>query len=232
MLTEARCKAAMPKTRPDGSLRPNLIHDGSGLYLQCSSGAGDSVNKSWLYRYSIAGKGRQIGLGAYPTVSLAEARKAADAQRGIRAEDRDPKLVKDATRAELEAKILAEQAPKRETKTFDQCATAYIAAHRAGWKNRKSESSWRGTLQTYAGPVIGGMDVAGVTRMMRDLSELARRRQEMLEPPRARGVIALRAVAVLRQTRQARSLSPRWLTRSGALRGHTGARLRSPSGAH
>jgi hypothetical protein len=53
-LTEARCKAAMPKIWTDGPLKPNLSHDGNGLYLQVSPGANGTVNKSWLYRYSIA----------------------------------------------------------------------------------------------------------------------------------------------------------------------------------
>jgi integrase len=53
--------------------------------------------------------------------------------------------------------------PKRETKTFGQCATAYITEHKAGWKNPKSETAWTGTLKTYVPPVIGSKDVADVT---------------------------------------------------------------------
>jgi hypothetical protein len=105
VLTESKCRAAVPGKRPDGSPKTVLLHDGSGLYLQCNAGAGDSVNKSWLYRDSVAGKGRQIGLGAYPTVSLAEARKAADVQRGIRAAGKDPLLERRAARAELETQL-------------------------------------------------------------------------------------------------------------------------------
>jgi hypothetical protein len=46
--------------------------------------------------------------------------------------------------------------------TFDQCATAYIAAHRSGWKNAKHASQWENTLSTYATPVIGSLPVAAV----------------------------------------------------------------------
>jgi hypothetical protein len=143
MLTESRCKAAVPKNREDGSLKSNRLHDGAGLYLQCSPGANDSVNKSWLYRYTIAGKSRQLGLGSYPVVNLADARNAAAVQRAIRASGRDPLLAKRQARAELEAKIRAEKTPRRVVMTFDKAAATYIDTHTAGWKNPKSEAAWR-----------------------------------------------------------------------------------------
>jgi len=140
-----------------------MLLDESGLYLQVDQGADDSVSKSWLYRYSIAGKCRAIGLGSYPEVSLADARNAAAIQRAIRASGRDPLIEKRQARAELLEKIRAEAAPRPETRTFAQCATAYIAEHKAGWKNPKSELAWTSTLKTYASPVIGSKDVANIT---------------------------------------------------------------------
>jgi hypothetical protein len=67
MLTEAKCRAAMPGKRPDGSSEPTLLHDGRGLYLQVSQGK-TGINKSWFYRYTIGRTGRSVGLGAYPRV--------------------------------------------------------------------------------------------------------------------------------------------------------------------
>ena len=78
MLTEARCKAAMPGKRPDGSPRRLMLRDERGLYLQVDQGA-DGVIKSWLYRYSVGCKDRTDGLGSYPEVNLAAARRLADA---------------------------------------------------------------------------------------------------------------------------------------------------------
>ena len=46
--------------------------------------------------------------------------------------------------------------------TFDQCAAAYIAAHRDSWRNPKHASQWENTLATYASPVIGALPVAEV----------------------------------------------------------------------
>jgi integrase len=162
MLTEAKCKSAKPDMKPDGSTKRAMLHDGLGLYLQVDQGA-EGGTKSWLYRYSIGGKGRQLGLGSYPTVSLADARNAATQQRALRAAGKDPLLEKHAARAELLAAIAAEKAPKPETRTFTQCAETYINEHKAGWKNAKSEVAWTGSLKTYALPKIGRKNVADVT---------------------------------------------------------------------
>jgi integrase len=46
--------------------------------------------------------------------------------------------------------------------TFKQCAEAYVAAHRAGWRNDKHAAQWSATLETYAYPTLGGLPVASV----------------------------------------------------------------------
>ena len=46
--------------------------------------------------------------------------------------------------------------------TFDQCRDAYIAAHRATWRNVKHASQWTNTLTTYVTPVFGKLPVAAV----------------------------------------------------------------------
>ena len=43
------------------------LHDGGGLYLQITQAGA----RSWVYRFSLAGRRRDMGLGAYPAVSLA-----------------------------------------------------------------------------------------------------------------------------------------------------------------
>ena len=48
--------------------------DGGGLYLQVSQARSEGVTKSWLYRFMLDGKARQMGLGPLTTVSLQEAR--------------------------------------------------------------------------------------------------------------------------------------------------------------
>jgi integrase len=46
--------------------------------------------------------------------------------------------------------------------TFKECASRYIAAHRAGWRNAKHAAQWEATIETYADPVIGGLPVQAI----------------------------------------------------------------------
>jgi integrase len=111
--------------------------------------------RSWILRVMVGAKRREIGLGAFPEVGLADAR---DKARAIRAEivlGVDPVE----KRREARSLLIAAQTAGM---TFDQCAAAYIKAHRDGWKNPKHAQQWENTLATYAGPVIGSMLVRHV----------------------------------------------------------------------
>lgn len=121
-----------------------------GLYLRVSS----PTSRSWVVRFMIGGKAREMGLGPYPDVSLARAREKALQARSLKAEGVDP----------LEAKkvaLAARRAEAAKTVTFEQAAKAYIEAHRAGWGD-KHGSQWSATLAAYAYPLIGDLPVAGV----------------------------------------------------------------------
>ena len=127
--------------------RPGLHMVGgvAGLGLQ----VGSSRNaRSWLLRYMLDGRRRDKGLGGYPEVSLAEARAAARvAKAGVR-QGHDPI-------AEARAARSAAEADRAASKTFAECAAAYITAQEPGWRNLKHGAQWRATLATYAYPVIG-----------------------------------------------------------------------------
>lgn len=128
---------------------PGYYGDGAGLYLQVSS----SGTKSWIFRYTIAKKQREMGLGALHTVSLSEAREKAKSCRATLLDGVDPLDERDA--AKLGAAL-----ERAKTVTFDHCASEYIAAHRGSWKNRKHEVQWTNSLRNYASPVIGILPVA------------------------------------------------------------------------
>jgi len=131
--------------------KPGYYPDGGGLYLQVS----ESGSKSWLFRYVLHGKERQMGLGPFHTVTLADARtKAVDCRKLLLAKI-DPI---DARNAEQAGKAL----DAARSITFNECATAYIKAHRAGWKNAKHADQWTNTIETYCGPVFGALPVQGV----------------------------------------------------------------------
>jgi integrase len=123
--------------------------DGGGLYLQVSRFG----TKSWIFRFMLDGRRREMGLGPYPAVSLAAAReKAADSRVMVQAEHADPIEVRIAQRNQ--ARIDAAKA-----KTFRQCAEAYIAAHQSAWRNAKHRAQWSSTLATYVYPVFGSLPV-------------------------------------------------------------------------
>jgi len=125
--------------------------DGFGLYLQVAEGG----SKSWVLRYKLDGTPRHFGLGPLHAVTLAQARiLAADARR-LLLDGHDPIAARHAARA-------AARLANVHTMTFDQCAEAYIAAHKSGWKNPKHAGQWSATLKTYASPVFGALPVAAI----------------------------------------------------------------------
>jgi integrase len=128
-----------------------LYADGGGLYLQ----VGRSGSKSWLYRFMIDGRAREMGLGPVHTIPLAEARIRAGECRRLRLDGIDPIEARTAKRQE-------QKLASAKAMTFEACANAYIAAHKAGWRNAKHESQWRNTLSTYAAPVFGSLSVQTV----------------------------------------------------------------------
>jgi integrase len=130
---------------------PGLHPDGGGLYLY----VGRKGNRSWVFRFTLNGKAREMGLGSIAATSLANARrKAADARAQL-AEGIDPINQRDSIRA---SKRLEEHAGQ----TFDQVATAYITSHQAGWKNAKHASQWSATLRTYCRRHIGALPVQAI----------------------------------------------------------------------
>src|SRR5215469_18743166 len=76
---------------------PAVLFDGGGLYLRVS-GTGA---RSWVFRYQIDGKRRDMGVGPFPQISLAEARGKAAAHRKARHDGIDPLDAKAAGRAAL-----------------------------------------------------------------------------------------------------------------------------------
>jgi integrase len=131
--------------------KPGLYGDGGGLTLQITT----TGAKSWLFRYMVAGKAFGMGLGPTHTVSLAEARQKALDARKLLIDGINP------LEAKKQNKIAATLA-KAKMMTFDECAKAYILAHKAGWKNAKHCTQWTNTLNTYASPVFGDLPVAEI----------------------------------------------------------------------
>jgi integrase len=128
-----------------------LYSDGGNLYLDFK----DPPSKNWVLRYTRGGRTRDHGLGAYPAVSLAEARLLRDAGLAKLRNGIDP--VEEKRAAKLAARL-----ERAKAMTFKQCAEAFIAAHERGWKNAKHAYQWPATLTAYVYPVFGDLPVAAV----------------------------------------------------------------------
>jgi integrase len=136
---------ALPK------LKRGMHADGGGLYLQVT----ESGARTWIYRFMLHRRAREMGLGPLHIVSLAEAREKARECRKLRHEGLDPIEARKARRAE-------ERLAAATAMTFQTCAEAYIAAHKAGWRNPKHAAQWPSTLKTYAYRVFGSLPVQAV----------------------------------------------------------------------
>jgi integrase len=156
----------MPKIAPE--LSPARIRDlasipglhavggVAGLLLQVSlNTTSRQLRRSWILRVVVGIKRRDIGLGSYPTVTLAMARERARKVRDQIADGIDP--VEE--RRKRRAALIAQQAAAI---TFGECAKRYISAHEAGWRSAKHAQQWRNSIENYAFPVIGALPIAAL----------------------------------------------------------------------
>ena len=130
---------------------PAVLHDGGGLYLRVSA----TGAKSWVFRFQLDGKRRDMGLGPFPDFSLADARQKATENRKLRHEGIDP----------LDAKAAQQQAQRvsaAKGRTFAEVAEEYVSRNEAGWRNAKHRQQWRNTLATYVYPIFGELPVAAI----------------------------------------------------------------------
>ncbi len=130
---------------------PGYYCDGGGLYLQVSA----TASKSWIFRYTRHRRSREMGLGSERDVSLAQARTRAEDARRQLAGGVDPLAAREGDKAQ-------ENLREAGSIGFAECAKKYIAAHKAGWRNEKHAEQWTNSLETYAGPVLGGLAVRDV----------------------------------------------------------------------
>ena len=118
--------------------------DGAGLYLYVTK----SGSKSWIQRIVVNGRRRDIGLGGYPTIGLAEARTRAAANRVVVAEARDP--------------VAEKRRPPKPT--FKTAAHQVHQANLPRWRNPKHAAAWIRTLERFAFPAFGNMPVDQIAR--------------------------------------------------------------------
>lgn len=118
----------------------------AGLRLSVSS----TGARSWILRTVVGDKRREIGLGGYPTVTLADARTKARENRALIESGEDPVAKKVAAKQNLKHQ-------QRHTITFKEAARQLLQSKAPEWKNAKHAQQWASTLDRYAYPELGHM---------------------------------------------------------------------------
>ncbi len=131
--------------------KPGLYSDGGGLYLQVSK----SGSKSWIYRFMMNRKVRDMGLGSLRDFSLSEVRDKARECRQLVHDGIDPIEQRKSARS-------ARMAENRKSQSFEDCANDYLKTHSSAWKNPKHRQQWENTLSTYVYPIIGKLSVKDI----------------------------------------------------------------------
>ena len=117
---------------------------GLGLYIS------KSYTKSWVFRVTIGGSRKSLGLGSYPSVSLKEASERAKIIKQEIGNGIDPLAKKRALKLELANQIA-------KNKSFKACVQEYLSKQVFG--NQKHKKQWSATLETYAYPTIGNLNI-------------------------------------------------------------------------
>ncbi|MBB3993770.1 integrase [Sulfitobacter undariae] len=149
-LTNVRCQNAAPADKPY-----RLTDRGDGLTLEIRPNG----SKLWRLRYRLAGKANMFAIGAYPTVSLQDARRATDAARDLIAQGINPALHR---KASVRAKIAEGE------NTFEAVAEDWKAKNAPDWSPRYAAQIER-FLRKDIVPSVGRFPIKDVgTRQVKD----------------------------------------------------------------
>lgn len=149
----------MPKIAPELSARAvsaiktegrHAVGGAAGLHLRVSGG-----HRGWVLRMTVGDQRRDLGLGPFPQIGLAEAREKARHMHRLAREGVDPLSTKRAPQSALAARRTAE-------KDFDWCVSEFLRAKADEWKNAKHRQQWENTLKTYASPQLGHLLVQDI----------------------------------------------------------------------
>lgn len=165
-LTALQVKNATPATGKDGKPSTALISDGNGLYLRVAA----TGTKSWIYRFQLNGKRRDMGIGTFADLPLAQAREEVAMLGKLVRQGVDPI---DHRKAQQEAQQRAEAVAQTKAVTFAEAGKFYIDGRADGWTNEKHVAQWRSTLATYCttfnDKLIGSVTIDDVEAALRPI---------------------------------------------------------------
>lgn len=145
-LTDTAIKNAK-YTRADG--KPMRVTDEKGLYLELSPAG----SKLWRFKYRFDGKEKRLALGAYPEVSLKDAREKRDSARSLIAKAIDPGI---------ERKIQKSARTKHASNSFEAVAREWLAKNASVWSVSHTENILR-RLERDIFPWLGDRPAGEIT---------------------------------------------------------------------
>lgn len=141
---------------------------GTGLMLHITPKKGGETGRSWRYDFRFQGKRRRLSLGRYPELSLAQARDALKAAKGLIAQGIDPCLEKQERKQEARKKAEQiarerEEAREKSENTFSKIVREWMAVRGARWRER-TEEQYMSVLSCHVLPALGAMPVRSITQ--------------------------------------------------------------------
>jgi len=143
MLTNTKVRTAKPR------LKPYKLADANRLFLLVAPGGG----KLWRWNYTFDGKNKTMAFGAYPLVSLADARGKRDEAYTLLCEGRDPAVAK---KMKIDANLEASR------QTFERVAREWHGNAKAQWARVHAADVIR-SLERDVFPIIGDMPIRQLT---------------------------------------------------------------------
>ncbi|MEZ5723901.1 MAG: integrase arm-type DNA-binding domain-containing protein [Paracoccaceae bacterium] len=141
----------MPLTARQCAALPSGRHaDGNGLYLNVTPAGG----RSWVYRFTMGTKRREMGLGSFPELGLSDARKARDEWAAVLRAGRDPLAVREERRNRAAAP----------GKTLADMTQAAFEARRPSLRDEGGAGRWLSPLRVHVLPRLGKRDVESLTQ--------------------------------------------------------------------
>ena len=171
---------------PTGRNGPDKYFDEHGLILRVRA----SGSKQWIWRGTVRGRRRDLGMGSFPYVSLAEARQQALEFRRLARAGGDPSATHGAAEKTTVPALRQSNAP-----TFREMAAGVIELHRPTWRSPRSAAQWEASLRDYAFPVLGDMrvDEIGAGDVLKALQPIWNTKRETAQRTRQRMSAVMKA---------------------------------------
>jgi integrase len=132
---------------------PGTYSDGDGLRLFKRENGG-----KWEWRYQFMGKRRDMGLGAWPAVSLKEARQERDKWAAVRRSGKDPLTERNAQREAIKA------AMDKHDPSLATVANETLEAKRDGLRGGGSRGRWLSPIEIHIIPHMGTRKISEITQ--------------------------------------------------------------------